>query len=410
MGWWVARNTWRRGSTRAQALAIGDPLVGQDASKLSLHMPPRKNSTGKRAPVDMFTPLAERLAATRGPGRPDYLLLLAVAALLVFGLVMVFSASQYAVPGDPSYWFRRQALWSGLGVVALLVASRVDYHYWRQLASPGMLLTLLLLLLVLKAGDNVDGGQRWLRLGFFSLQPSELAKLAFTIYTADWLVRKGDEIRSWLYGLLPFAVLTGTVLALVLLLQNDLGTTIVVAALALALFFAAGANPLQLVPTLAVDALGALALVFSSGFRRARIEAFLHPLTPGCTDAVSYHTCQGLISLGSGGLLGRGLGDSLQKAGDLPNPFTDSVFAVIGEELGFIGCVTLLVLFALLAARGYRAGRLAPDAYGALLVCGITTWLLVQALVKANYWGEVTGGVRPSGARVRVQWWSLSHP
>jgi cell division protein FtsW len=223
------------------------------------------------------------------------------------------------------------------------------------------------------------------------LQPSELAKLAFTIYTADWLVRKGDEICSWLYGLLPFAVLTGTVFALVLL-QNDLGTTIVVAALAL--FFAAGANPLQLVPTLALGALGALVLVLSSGFRRARIEAFVHPLTPGCTDAASNHTCQGSISLGSGGLLGRGLGDSLQKAGYLPNPFTDSIFAVIGEELGFVGCVTLLVLFALLAARGYRAGRLAPDAYGALLACGITTWLLMQALVNI---GSITSSIPFTG-------------
>ncbi len=386
------RGAGGRGDGQAQALPT-DALVGMDTSELPLVTAPTENVRPLRNPIGVFAPLAERLAKTRGPGGPDYLLVLAVVALLIFGLVMVLSASQYTVPGDPSYWFRRQALWAALGGVALLVASRIDYHSWRRLAAPGMLLALLLLLLVLKAGDNVDGGQRWLRLGFFSLQPSELAKLAFAIYTADWLVRKGDEVRTWLYGLLPFAALTGTVLALVLL-QNDLGTTIVIAALALALFFAAGANPLHLVPTLAVGALGALALALSSGFRRARIEAFLHPLTPGCADPVSYHTCQGLISLGSGGLFGRGLGDSLQKAGYLPNPFTDSIFAVIGEELGFIGCVTLLALFALLAARGYRAGRHAPDAYGALLACGITTWLLAQALINV---GSVTSSIPFTG-------------
>src|SRR5581483_8610462 len=214
---------------------------GVDTSELPLVTAPIESVRPVRNPIGVFAPLAERLAKTRAPGGPDYLLLLAVVALLIFGLVMVLSASQYAVPGDPSYWFRRQALWAALGGVALLVSSRIDYHAWRRLATPGMLLALLLLLLVLKAGDNVDGGQRWLRLGFFSLQPSELAKLAFAVYTADWLVRKGDEVRTWLYGLLPFAALTGTVLALVLL-QNDLGTTIVIAALALALFFAAGAN------------------------------------------------------------------------------------------------------------------------------------------------------------------------
>jgi cell division protein FtsW len=336
---------------------------------------------GQPIPVGLRSPVVARLVAIRRPGSPDYLLTVSVVALLLVGLVMVYSASQLAQPNDPGFWFRRQVVWAGIGLGALLVTSRMDYHLWRRLALPGMIAAVGLLVLVLVAGHTIYGAQRWLHLGIVSFQPSELTKLALAIYVADWLVRKGDHVRTVRSGLLPFAGLTGLVLILILL-QNDMGTTLVVAALALAMFFAAGASMLQLLPTLGLGGLAALAVALHSGFRRARLDAFLNPLPPGCTDAASYQVCQGLVSLGSGGLFGRGLGDSVQKAGYLPNPFTDSIFAVIGEELGLLGCVALLGLFALLAFRGLRAGRRAPDAYGALLACGITCWLVAQAVVN----------------------------
>lgn len=329
----------------------------------------------------MRSPVAQRLSRLRQPGSVDYPLLLGVIALLLLGLVMVYSASQFAVPGDTAYWFRRQAVWALLGGVALLVASRIDYHLWRRLALPGMVCALLLLLIVLKVGHTAYGAQRWLHLGLFSFQPSEVTKLALTFYIADWLVRAGDGVKTLRNGLLPFATLTGIVLALILF-QNDMGTSLVVGALALAMFFAAGANLLQLVPTLVLGGLAFWIVTMRTGFRRARLEAFLHPLPPSCGDAASYQVCQGLISLGSGGLFGRGLGDSVQKAGYLPNPFTDSIFAITGEELGLVGCALIISLFVLLAFRGLRIGRRSPDAYGALLACGITCWLVTQAAIN----------------------------
>lgn len=331
--------------------------------------------------VGMRSPVSLRLSRLRRPGAVDYPLLLGVMALLLLGLVMVYSASQFAVPGDTAYWFRRQAVWALLGGVALLVTSRIDYHLWRRLALPGMVTALLLLLIVLKVGHTAYGAQRWLHLGLFSFQPSEVTKLALTFYVADWLVRAGDGVKTLRNGLLPFATLTGIVLALILF-QNDMGTSLVVGTLALAMFFAAGANLLQLVPTLALGSFAFWIVTVRTGFRRARLEAFLHPLPPSCGDAASYQVCQGLISLGSGGFFGRGLGDSVQKAGYLPNPFTDSIFAITGEELGLVGCALIIGLFVLLAFRGLRIGRCSPDAYGALLACGITCWLVTQAAIN----------------------------
>jgi cell division protein FtsW (lipid II flippase) len=148
------------------------------------------------------------------------------------------------------------------------------------------------------------------------------------------------------------------------------------------MFFAAGASLLQLVPVALLSGGSAWLLTAGTAFRRARLDAFLHPLPPGCSNAASYQVCQGLISLGSGGLFGRGLGDGIAKAGYLPNPFTDSIFAVIGEELGLVGCGLVFALFIALAFFGFRIGRRAQDPFAALVACGITTWLVVQAAVN----------------------------
>lgn len=346
-----------------------------------LPLPPRTRAGSQ--PVGARDPLSARLALAQQPGPVDMALALAVAALLLMGLIMVFSASQYAVDGDPAWWLRRQAIWAGLGLIALTITSRVDYHLWRKVALPLMGVTVTILVLVLVFGRAAYGAQRWLRIGFVSFQPSEVAKLALVLFIAEWLVRKGDAVKSLLGGLLPFAAITGVILALILL-QNDMGTSLVVAAIALAMFFAAGANLLQLVPTLALGGAIFWIVAAATPFRRARLDAFLHPLTTtqGCPDGTAYQICQGLIALGSGGPFGRGLGGSLQKAGYLPNPFTDSIFAVTGEELGLVGCAFILALFAVVAFRGLRVGRRAPDPFGALLACGITCWIVAQAAIN----------------------------
>jgi cell division protein FtsW len=312
----------------------------------------------------------------------DYVLLLAVAALLLIGLLMVFSASQFYNSGDPGFLLRQQLIWAALGFIALAVTARIDYHAWRHVSVLGMLATLALLVIVLKFGQTLNGGQRWLSLGLFRLQPSEAAKLAVAVYLADWLARRGSTVTTFARGLLPFAALLGVVLGLVLM-QNDLGTAAIIACLALAMFFSAGASVRQVLPMLGLG-VAALGAIVAFSFRRGRVDAFLHPLPHDCAVASSYQVCQGLIALGSGGLFGRGLGDSLQKAFYLPFPFNDSIFAVIGEELGLAGCALVLGLFALLAYRGFRAGRHAPEPFGALLAGGITCWLVAQALVNVG--------------------------
>ncbi|GAC1451886.1 MAG: putative lipid II flippase FtsW [Ktedonobacterales bacterium] len=374
----ASTDLWAR--TRQRAAMLTATLVPRRPHAPSLGV---RQGGADRATTAAAADDAElREVSIRAPPVPiDRVLLMAVAGLLLIGLLMVFSASQFDVAGDPSYWFRRQLTWGTLGVVALVFTARVDYHFWRRVALWGMLAALALLVIVLKVGHTAYGAQRWLHLGLFSFQPSEVAKLALAVYVADWLARKGDEVATFAYGLVPFALVTGVVLGLVLM-QNDLGTAVIIACLALTMFFTAGANVLQLVPTLALGAATFAVITVRTGFRRARVDAFLHPLPPDCTGA--YQLCQGLISLGSGGLFGRGLGASVQKAGYLPNPFTDSIFAVLGEELGLVGCALVLGLFAALAYRGFRAGRRAPDVYGALLACGITCWLLVQALVNVG--------------------------
>jgi len=312
-------------------------------------------------------------------GRIDYKLLAALGGLLCFGLVMVYSASAPAVPDDPSYWFRRELLWTGLGLVTLLITMNISYDRWQSISVILMFGALALLLLVLFVGKNINGGQRWLPVGPFTFQPSELAKLAFTMYIADWLSRKGSQVSTFMYGLVPFAILTGVVLILVML-QNDMGTAIIIAGFALAMFITAGANLLQLFPMLLSGAVTFALVTFSTPFRLARLAAFRDPLN--CAASASYQVCQGLIALGSGGFTGRGLGESRQKAGYLPNPWTDSIFAVIGEELGFLGCLVLISLIVFLTYRAFRAGRRAPQMYGALLATGVACWIATQALLN----------------------------
>lgn len=309
----------------------------------------------------------------------DYGLLLTVAGLLCFGLVMVYSASTMGQPEDPSYYFRRELLWVAIGIVAMLVVMQIDFHRWRAVSIFALLTSLVLLLVVVKFGVQVNGAQRWIALGsFLSFEPSEVAKLALVLYIADWLSRKGEQVSSFLYGMAPFMLFVGLVLLLILL-ENDLGTAIIIGSMALAMFFTAGANLLQLVPALGTGGLLFLLISFT-GFRHARMLTFIDPFG-NCLGA-GWQICQSLYALGSGGWFGLGLGVGRQKAGFLPFPWTDSIYAVTGEELGLIGCIVILVLFAIFAFRGFRIARRAPDLYSSLLATGITCWIILQAILN----------------------------
>jgi cell division protein FtsW len=317
--------------------------------------------------------------------RPDYLLLASTVALLVLGALMVYSASFVVAHNefnDDAYFLTRQLLWIGVGIVGLMAAMRVDYRRWRSLSLPIMFICIGLLVLVLVPGIGASsyGAVRWLKLGPVQIQPSEIAKLAIILYLADWLARRGPVVAEFMKGLLPFAIIVGIVAALVEV-QPDLGTTALIIGVSGCVFFVAGAN-LMHIGLLAVAAVasGAELIAHLSGYQLERIHAFLDPWSD--IQGSGWHTAQGLIALGSGGLFGHGLGNGLQKYYWVPNAHTDAIFAMIGEELGFIGCVVVMGLFAVLAWRGFLIAWRAPDIFGRLFATGLTCMLTLQALVN----------------------------
>ncbi len=319
--------------------------------------------------------------------RPDYLLLLAVAALVILGLDMVYSASYVLAHNSPTYgsdtyFLVRQALWAAIGMVLLLALQVVDYHLWQRLTVPLMGLTLALLAAVLVShlGHAAYGAQRWLRLGPLPpVEPGEFGKLSLILYCADWLGRRRDRLGSFRATTLPFTLIVAVVCGLIVL-QPDLGSAFVVAATAGAMFFIAGADLRHLLLVLGGGAAALVVLVLNAPYRFERVLAYMDPTKDPL--GIGWNTLQAEIALGSGGLLGRGLGASRQKFYYLPNAHTDAIFAVIGEELGLIGAAAVILLFALIGLRGFRIALRAPDPFGALLAAGITAGLVSQALIN----------------------------
>ncbi|MBI4505526.1 MAG: putative lipid II flippase FtsW [Chloroflexi bacterium] len=326
----------------------------------------------------------------------ETLLLTVTAALLLVGITMVYSSTFVIAHNNPaygneSYFLARQLGWAALGVAAMVVAARIDYRHWRRLSVGVFVLALagLVVVLVPHLGRTEFGAQRWLAVGPLpAFQPSEFAKLAVAVYFADWLSRKGHRVRDLAYGTLPFAIVLGVVVGLVLL-QPDLGTTLVLVAIAVAIYFTGGANLLHFVAGVGIGLAGLYVAVTGAGYRSQRLAAFLDPESDPL--GIGWHIIQAQIALGSGGLFGRGLGASRQKFYYLPSAPTDTIFAIIGEELGFIGAVVVILLFALLAYCGARIALQSRDAFGMLLATGIATWLTVQALINV----AVVAGVLP---------------
>ncbi len=332
-------------------------------------------------------------AGRRGPGAWStyYLLLGVVGTLLAFGLVMVLSASSptsYASTGDSYTVFKRQAAWVLLGLVVMLVASRIDYRHWRRVGAPLLVLaTLALAYVALHPGAvGAYGSTRWIQvLPGVTVQPSEFAKLGLLLFAADVLTRKTrllGDVRHLLVPLVPVTLL----LALLVMIQPDLGTTLLICSISFGLLFIAG-MPLPLLTLMTTAGLSAgIGLIMAAGYRRQRLVSFLDPAAD--PRNTGWQIIQGRFALGSGGLLGVGLGASKQKWSYVPNAHTDFIFAIIGEELGLVGTLAVLVLFAAIAYAGIRAARRAPDVFGRYLAGGITVWIVVQALVNI---GAVVG-------------------
>jgi cell division protein FtsW len=330
----------------------------------------------------------------REAGKIDSWLLITVLALLCIGIVMVYSASAFEAAryeGDAAYYFQRELIWTMLGIVAMMLTMRIDYRVWRRFSLIGMIVVLPLLVIVLRFGTSVYGASRWIALGsFFSIQPSELTKLALALYIADWLARKGKQVGTFLYGLLPFVILVGVILGLVLL-ENDLGTTIIIAGFATVMFFTAGANIMQFLLAMASGSVVFVLEAFK-GYRYYRLTGFLNPFHD--VTGINLQLYQALLAFGSGGWFGLGLGASRQKTGYLPFPFSDSIFPIIGEELGFVACAIIVLLYLFLAFRGFRLARRTRDLYGSLLATGITTCLILQAMINI---GANTGSIPYTG-------------
>ena len=309
---------------------------------------------------------------------PDRWLTISVVLLSLFGVLMVFDSSVAIAIRDFSdqYYFAREQLkWLVVGLIGFTVASLVPYKLWHKLALPILLVTLFLLIVVFIPGVGVRalGANRWINLGLFILQPAELAKLAMVIYLSAWFSAQ----EKGRFG--AFLLLIGMVVGLVIL-EPDLGTSIILVSIALSLYFFSGAplvHFLLLVPVLA--ACGIL-LAVTSPYRAQRLLTFFNPQHDPL--GASYQVRQGLLAFGSGGLTGVGIGKSRQKYEYLPEANTDSIFAIIGEEIGFVGAAAVLGGFLFIISRGFRIATRAPDTFGRLLVLGVASWVGVQTCIN----------------------------
>jgi cell division protein FtsW len=324
---------------------------------------------------------------------PDWWLLAILMTLVMLGIVMVFSATTGMEPGTvgANGYLIRHLVFAGIGIGAMLVLMRIDYHVWRTLSVPAILGTLALLALVLVIGTEVYGARRWFDLGVTQAQPSELAKPALVVYLAGWLCSHGARLQSWVYGLAQFGFVLGCLVGLVML-EPDMGTSLVLATVGIGMLFVAGARITHAVGLILAGGVAFSVLALSAEYRRERILAFLNPESN--TTDTGWHLLQARLALGDGGLFGVGLGASRQKFTWLPAPHNDAIFAVIGEELGLIGAALVIMLFALIGYRGYRIASEAPDRFGMLLAVGVSTWVIFQALFNI---GGVTSAIPFTG-------------
>ena len=341
----------------------------------------RAASAAARTP-DLHAGSVSRL----GSGWETPVLLLLTVALLSFGLIAVYSASAVKAQADglvDYHYVIRQAIGGSIGLVLLAVMAHLDYRVLRFFAWPLLLGVVALLVFVLLPGTEaiaprVNGGRRWIDLGPIQGQPSELAKLVLLVWTAAVAVRKQDRLNSLSRGLLPFLLVWGIVASLIFM-QPSMSAAALVVLLSALVLFAAGARIGHFILLAVVGMPVLLAQVSGAAYRMRRIVAFVDPTHD--PDGVSYQITQALIAIGSGGVLGRGLGHGQQKFGFLPEPHNDFIFAMIGEEWGFVGAVFLVVIYASVGLIGYRIARNAPDLFGSLLAIGVTNLIVVQALL-----------------------------
>ena len=319
-----------------------------------------------------------------------------VVVLCIIGVVMVGSASSVismSLYGSPWSILSKDLIWVSAGVICFAVAARFDYHRWRKLTPLLLIGSMVCLVIVLApgVGSSAGGASRWIGFGQLRFQPSEIMKLALALFGADFLCRR-IEARVPLKQLaMPLLLVAGAAVLLVVA-QPDLGTAMVLMVIVVSLFFAAGIPRAIMLKGMGVMVLGVTLLAFAMPYRRARLLSFINPGAKA--SGSGYQVVQSLIGLGSGHLVGLGLGNSREKWGLLPNAHTDFIFSIIGEELGLVGVVVVLCLIGALAMKGVRAAEDAPDRYGQLLGVALVSWISAEAVLNI---GAVLGVLPVTG-------------
>lgn len=337
---------------------------------------------GRTAPSSITR--RRRLSVPGIPTGSFWLLAAIVVVLNMFGLIMVMSASSVpSVRAGGAAWslWEKQALWTVLGTIALFATLMVSVDFWRRFTKPfmGIAIAMLVLVLVPGIGVSVNGATRWLGAGPLQIQPSEFAKFALLLFVADLLDRRSDKIADWRWTLAPVVTYLGLVAALIML-QPNLGTTIIIAFMVLTMLLVAGVPLLPLSIVAAVGATIATAFVAYTPFRRTRFLRFLNPWAD--PQNTGLQNVQSLVGIANGGLLGRGLGRSTAKWGFLPFAHTDFIFAVIGEEFGLVGAMSVVLLFFGIAGTGAWIAARAKDRFSMLVATGITAWISIQAFMN----------------------------
>ncbi len=324
-------------------------------------------------------------SSVRTAKHPDRLLMFTTVLLSGAGLVMVTSASvafAYTQHQSAFYYAERQAVWMLIGFAGLFLLGRMDYRRLRPLAPAAAVAATILMLLVLvpHLGVTVNGARRWFDAGpLGTFQPSELGKLAFVFFVAHWVDRNAAHLGDLRKGLAPFAAMLAGVLVL-LMLERDLGTSVIIVAIFLSAYWAGGGRFRHLVLLVAALGLAFLAITLLEPYRFARLTNFRNPFADPL--GAGFQSTQALYSLGSGGLFGVGIGHSVEKYGWLPEAHTDFIFAIVGEETGLLGTTLVMAGFLFFAVRGYLAALRAPDRFGVCLAAGITTWVAFEALMN----------------------------
>ncbi|MBU6134996.1 MULTISPECIES: stage V sporulation protein E [Clostridium] len=326
----------------------------------------------------------------------DYSLLCAIVVLLFIGIVMVYSSSSYyALYQDKvfnsEFYFTKEIVWTVVGIIGMVVTMSIDYHIYKKWTPWLVIITIGLLVLVLFLGADINGARRWIRLGGLSLQPSELAKYVVVLYLALLIDKRRGKIKEFKGGTLYYLAIAA-VFAGLIILEKNLSITAIIMMVAFIMILVGGAKLSHLFSLIPIGLSAGLGLILMESYRLQRLTSFLDPWADPSGD--SYQLIQSLYALGSGGLFGVGLGNSRQKALFMPEPHNDFIFAIIGEELGLIGCIAIISIFIFIVIKGTYIAVKARDNYGYLLAIGIISVIAIQAIINI---AVVTGSMPVTG-------------